>query len=57
MERSVARSECGKRVFSHSPFYKGQKYGDGVIQAITERGAKVLYLPTYLSDFNPIEMM
>jgi transposase len=110
MERSVARSESGKRVFSHRPFYKGQKYTvigaisvdgivcmktilgsmkgedfltfikddlgpklrsehrvimdnlnchkvEGVVQAITDRGAKILYLPTYSPDFNPIEMM
>ena len=110
MERSEARSECGKRVFSHRRFYKGQKYTvigaisvdglvwlkkiqgsmkgedflnfikdelvpklrpehrvimdnlnchkvNGVVQAITERGAEILYLPTYSPDFNPIEMM
>lgn len=28
-----------------------------VVQAITETGAKILYLPTYSPDFNPIEMM
>ena len=30
---------------------------EGVAQAITESGAKILYLPTYSPDFNPIEMM
>ena len=110
MERSVARSESGKRVFSHRSCYKGQKYPligaisvegivsmkmiqgsmkgedflafikddlapnlssehriimdnlschkvNGVEQAITQTGAKVLYLPTYSPDFNPIEML
>ena len=36
MERSVARSECGKRVFSHRPFYKGQKHT--IIGAISVDG-------------------
>ena len=36
MERSEARSECGKRVFSHRRFYKGQKYT--VIGAISVDG-------------------
>ncbi|WP_271255305.1 transposase [Pseudanabaena sp. Chao 1811] len=36
MERSVARSECGKRVFSLRPFYKGQKYT--IIGAISVDG-------------------
>ena len=36
MKRSLARSECGKRVFSHRPFYKGQKYT--VIGAISVDG-------------------
>ena len=29
---------------------------DGVRQAIEDRGAKLLYLPPYSPDFNPIEM-
>ena len=36
MERSVARSEHSKRVFSHRPFYKGQKYT--IIGAISVDG-------------------
>ncbi|NMF58657.1 transposase [Pseudanabaena yagii] len=30
---------------------------ESVAQAITESGAKILHLPTYSPDFNPIEMM
>lgn len=30
---------------------------NGVEQAITQTGVKVLYLPTYSPDFNPIEML
>lgn len=110
MERSVARSESGKKAFSHRSYYKGKKHTvigaisvdgivcmkviegsmkggdflayvkddlvpslrsgqfvlmdnlsahkvDGVKQALTEVGAKALYLPTYSPDFNPIEML
>ena len=110
MERSVARSEQGKKAFSHRSCYKGTKHTvigamsvdglvclkmiqgsmkgadflafvkddlasnlhsehrvimdnlsahkvNGVEQAITATGAKVLYLPTYSPDFNPIEML
>lgn len=110
MERSVARSEIGKRVFSHRRSYKEAKYTiigamsvdgivctkmlkgsmngddfltfikddlvpnlqsqnvvimdnlkahkvDGVEAAITQTGAKVMYLPRYSPDFNPIEML
>jgi transposase len=109
MERSVARSEEGRKAFSHRSCYKGAKHTiigamsvdglvcmkmiqgsmkggdflafikddlapnlhsenivimdnlpahkvDGVEQAITANGAKVLYLPTYSPEFNPIEM-
>ena len=110
MERSVARSDRGKRVFSHRLCYKGQKQTvigaisvngivsmkmiqgsmkgedfltfikvelapkllpehriimdnlnchkvEGVERVITAMGAKILYLPTYSPDFNPIEML
>ena len=30
---------------------------EGVAKAITDAGTKILYLPTYSPDFNPIEMM
>jgi len=30
---------------------------NGVKQAVTETGAKILYLSTYSPDFNPIEML
>lgn len=36
MERSVARSESGKRVFSYRPLYKGQKHT--IIGAISVAG-------------------
>jgi transposase len=110
MERSMARSEEGRKAFSYRDSYKGTKHTiigaisvdglvcmkmiegsmkgadflafikddlapnlhsenvvimdnlpahkvEGVEQAITANGAKVLYLPTYSPDFNPIEML
>ena len=43
MERKVARSLQGKKVYSY--------------RLISQTGARLLYLPVYSPEFNPIEMM
>jgi len=63
MKRLYGRSAPGFRIIDHAPAGRWETHTvtaairtTGVAAAIRDVGAKLLYLPPYSPDFNPIEM-